>query len=78
MKQKRKTNKRKKRKQRRKTYRRHGGDYTMAIKDTFMDIPVLDEDSDELTVTVPGFGVMSLRAFKQYQEDRDRNGYRSG
>ena len=50
----------------------------MAIKDTFMDIPVLDEDSDELTVTVPGFGVMSLRAFKQYQEDRDRNGYRSG
>jgi len=55
-----------------------GGDYIDPIVDTYLDTPVLDEKSEKLSVTIPGFGIMGLKAFKQYEEDRDRNGYRSG
>ena len=58
--------------------RRHhikGGDYGKSVtSSTYDSVPILNEDSDDLSVTIPGFGVMGMKEFKRYMEDRDRNG----
>ena len=65
-------------KRRHHSMRRHrtkGGDYGKSVtSSTYDTVPILNEDSDDLSVTVPGFGVMGMKEFKRYMEDRDRNG----
>jgi hypothetical protein len=56
-------------------HRTKGGDYEKSVtSSTYDTVPILNEDSDDLSVTVPGFGVMGMKEFKRYMEDRDRNG----
>jgi hypothetical protein len=52
-----------------------GGDYgTSVIKRKVELIPTLAEDSKDLSVSVPGFGTISMEEYHEYMEDLDRRG----
>jgi hypothetical protein len=54
-----------------------GGDYETSITPNEVElIPTLDEDSKDLSVSVPGFGTISMKEYHQYMEDLDRRGPR--
>ena len=54
-----------------------GGNYETSITSKAVElIPTLKEDSKDLSVSVPGFGTISMEEYQQYMEDRDRNGVR--
>jgi hypothetical protein len=52
-----------------------GGDYGKSIIEKDVElIPTLAEDSKDLSVSVPGFGTISMEEYHEYMEDLDRNG----
>ena len=54
-----------------------GGDYETSIVDDELElVPILKEDSKDLSVSVPGFGTIDMKAYRQYMEDLDRRGPR--
>lgn len=67
-----------KRKSKRHTRRAmRGGDYETSITSDEVElIPTLKEDSKDLSVSIPGFGTVGMKAYHQYMEDLDRRGPR--
>ena len=53
-----------------------GGDYKEHVVDTLELTPILAEDSPELSVSVPGFGTIGMKAYRQYMKDLDTRGPR--
>ena len=52
-----------------------GGDYETSIVDGELElVPILAEDSPELSVSVPGFGTVGMKAYRQYMQDLDTRG----
>ena len=52
-----------------------GGNYETSITSKAVElIPTLKEDSKDLSVSVPGFGTISMEEYHEYMEDLDRNG----
>jgi hypothetical protein len=52
-----------------------GGDYETSIVDGELElVPILAEDNPELSVSVPGFGTVGMKAYRQYMQDLDTRG----
>lgn len=52
-----------------------GGDYETSITSKAVElIPTLKEDSKDLSVSVPGFGTISMKEYRQYMQDLDTRG----
>lgn len=52
-----------------------GGDYgTSVIYSKVDNIPILNKNSKDLSVSIPGFGTVGMEAYQEYMEDRDRRG----
>jgi hypothetical protein len=52
-----------------------GGDYeTSIVNDEVELVPILKEDSKDLSVSVPGFGTIGMKAYRQYMQDLDTRG----
>jgi hypothetical protein len=52
-----------------------GGDYETSIVDDELELmPILKEDSKDLSVSVPGFGTVGMKAYRQYMQDLDTRG----
>jgi hypothetical protein len=60
----------------RRAKRLRGGDYKEHVVDTLELTPILAEDSPELSVSVPGFGTIGMKAYRQYMKDLDTRGPR--
>ena len=53
-----------------------GGDYEKSVDDELELIPILPEKSEELSVSVPGFGTIGMKEYRQYMQDLDTRGSR--
>jgi hypothetical protein len=54
-----------------------GGDYETSIVDAELElVPILADDSKDLSVSVPGFGTIGMKAYRQYMQDLDTRGPR--
>ena len=53
-----------------------GGDFKEHVVDTLERIPILPENSEDLSVSVPGFGTISMKEYRQYMQDLDTRGTR--
>jgi hypothetical protein len=52
-----------------------GGDYETSIVDDELElVPILADDSKDLSVSVPGFGTVGMKAYRQYMQDLDTRG----
>jgi hypothetical protein len=51
-----------------------GGDYKKSVVDQLELIPVLPEKSKDLSVSIPGFGTVDMKAYRQYMQDLDTRG----
>jgi len=52
-----------------------GGDYEKSIVDDELElVPILADDSKDLSVSVPGFGTVGMKAYRQYMQDLDTRG----
>ena len=51
-----------------------GGDYKISIVDEVDLVPIMNKKSKDLSVSVPGFGTISMEEYHEYMEDLDRNG----
>ena len=52
-----------------------GGNYETSVIERKLELmPILPEDSKDLSVSVPGFGTIGMKAYRKYMEDLDRNG----
>ena len=52
-----------------------GGDYETSIVDGELElVPILADDSKDLSVSVPGFGTVGMKAYRQYMQDLDTRG----
>ena len=55
--------------------RLRGGDYETSIVDDELElVPILADDSKDLSVSVPGFGTVGMKAYRQYMQDLDTRG----
>jgi hypothetical protein len=54
-----------------------GGDYeTSIVRNKLELVPILADESPELSVSVPGFGTIGMKAYRQYMQDLDTRGPR--
>ena len=60
----------------RRAKRLRGGDYEKSVDDELELIPILPEKSEELSVSVPGFGTVGMKEYRQYMQDLDTRGSR--
>jgi hypothetical protein len=51
-----------------------GGNYEKSVVDELELIPILPEKSEDLSVSVPGFGTVGMKAYRQYMQDLDTRG----
>ena len=51
-----------------------GGDYKISIVDEVDLVPIMNKKSKDLSVSVPGFGTISMEEYHEYMEDLDRHG----
>jgi len=52
-----------------------GGNYeTSVIKGKLELMPILQEDSKDLSVSIPGVGTVGMKAYRQYMQDLDTRG----
>lgn len=59
----------------RRSKRLRGGDYETSIVDDELElVPILADDSKDLSVSVPGFGTISMKEYRQYMQDLDTRG----
>ena len=58
----------------RRAKRLRGGDYKESVVDELELIPILPENSEELSVSIPGFGTVGMKAYRQYMQDLDTRG----
>ena len=59
----------------RRAKRLRGGDYETSIVDAELElVPILADDSKDLSVSVPGFGTVGMKEYRQYMQDLDSRG----
>ena len=69
--------KRKVKTRRAKRHAMKGGDYETSIVDDELElVPILADDSKDLSVSVPGFGTVGMKEYRQYMQDLDTRGPR--
>jgi hypothetical protein len=58
----------------RRAKRLRGGDYKESVVEELELIPILPENSEDLSVSIPGFGTVGMKAYRQYMQDLDTRG----
>ena len=59
----------------RRAKRLRGGEYETSMVDAELElVPILADDSKDLSVSVPGFGTVGMKEYRQYMQDLDSRG----